>query len=422
MATPAPLALRGFRNLRISWEPPSVSHHQRRAIGVASIDMSTRIPSRRLGQSALAAFQPRSTHWTTRTSLPTTAQRSISSTFNPRNKEDDLRNPILESYLQKKELEGGANDKDAKPARPTLREGELSKHPSSLFLAEREIPGWRQNMTPEEQAQVKEQARLRKEAADREIARKLSDITLDPDARARRSLERKLVIAGVKRHGRMTKAQKLLRTERQSLYKSQALPTSVKKLQKVVNQLAGKTVSEALVQLRFSPKKIARDVIKGLEMAQNEAIVARGMGLQGEEAAVARWERQRQGTDAGRPRDLWDYKTSAEEQKAVKAAKTAKITKVELKDGSKKVVRDPSEIYIDQAWVGRGNSWKTPEFRARGKINLLTHRTTSFSFLLKEEKTRMRISEEIKKKRDNRKLWVALPDRPVTAQRQFCLW
>jgi hypothetical protein len=45
-----------------------------------------------------------------------------------------------------------------------------------------------------------------------------------------------------------------------------------------------------------------------------------------------------------------------------------------------------------------------------------------FSFLLKEEKTRMRISDEIKKKRENRKLWVALPDRPVTAQRQYCLW
>jgi hypothetical protein len=45
-----------------------------------------------------------------------------------------------------------------------------------------------------------------------------------------------------------------------------------------------------------------------------------------------------------------------------------------------------------------------------------------FTVLLKEEKTRMRISEEIKKKRDNRKLWTALPDRPVTAQRQYCLW
>lgn len=34
----------------------------------------------------------------------------------------------------------------------------------------------------------------------------------------------------------------------------------------------------------------------------------------------------------------------------------------------------------------------------------------------------MRVSEEIKKKRDNRKVWTALPDRVVTAQRQYCLW
>jgi hypothetical protein len=46
----------------------------------------------------------------------------------------------------------------------------------------------------------------------------------------------------------------------------------------------------------------------------------------------------------------------------------------------------------------------------------------AFSVLLKEEKTRMRISDEIKKKRDNRKLWTALPDRPIIAQRQYCLW
>jgi len=34
----------------------------------------------------------------------------------------------------------------------------------------------------------------------------------------------------------------------------------------------------------------------------------------------------------------------------------------------------------------------------------------------------VRVSEEIKKKRDNRKVWTALPDRVVTAQRQYCLW
>lgn len=268
---------------------------------------------------------------------------------------------------------------DAKPARPALREGELSTHESSLFRPEREIPGWRENMSAEEKQQVLQQARQRKEKVDRAREIELISMNVDPAPNARKALERKLVIASVKRHGRMTKAQKILRTERQSLFKSQLLPTSAKKLQKVINQISGKTVTEALVQLRFSKKKVARDVIKGLEIAQNEAIVGRGMGLQGEEKAVNRWLKQREGTDAGKVRDLWDYKTSDADAAAkpkVKAAR-AGVTTVELKDGSKKVVRDPSEIYIDQAWVGRGQSWKSPEFRARGQVNYLTHRTTS---------------------------------------------
>lgn len=208
------------------------------------------------------------------------------------------------------------------------------------------------------------------------------NMNIDPDQTARKRLERKLVISGVKRHGRMTKSEKLLRTERQSLYKSHNLPTSTKKLQKVVNQIAGKTVSEALVQLRFSKKRVARDVIKGLEIAQNEAILGRGMGLAGEEAAVSRWNKQREATDAGKPKDTWDYKTSTEDSGvALKKPKVPffKETTIELKDGCKKVVRDPSEIYIDQAWVGPGESWKSPEFRARGAINMLKHRTTSKS-------------------------------------------
>jgi ribosomal protein L22 len=200
-------------------------------------------------------------------------------------------------------------------------------------------------------------------------------MTTDPDPRARRRLERKIVIGSVKRFGRITKAQKLLRTERQSLYTSHFLPTSVKKLQKVVRQIAGKTVSEALVQLRFSPKKVARDVIKGLEIAQNEAIVARGMGLQGE-AAERRWLKQREGTDAGKVEDLLpEPKRAKGGRRRLRGA--VRPQSILLKDGSTKVVRDPTEIYIDQAWVGRGSSWQTPEFRARGKINGLTHRTTS---------------------------------------------
>ncbi|CAI9636548.1 ribosomal protein l22 [Alternaria burnsii] len=388
--------------------------------------MSARIPSRRLGQSALAVFRPH-TRWVPSTSLPSLAQRNVS--FGRKNQDDDLTNPILEDYLSKKEKEheADANDKaePARPTRPAQRTGDFAVTPTSLFAPENDMPGWRQDLSPQEKLDLKAKYRQREQRAKAQQDRKLMSMTLDPDEKARKRLERKLIISGVKRHGRMTKAAKLLRTERQSLYKSQVLPTSTKKLQKVVNQIAGKTISEALVQLRFSKKKIARDVIKGLEIAQNEAIAGRGMGLAGEEAAVSRWNKQREATDAGRPKDTWDYKTSREHG-SVEANKVKvpffKDTTIQLKDGSKKVVRDPSEIYIDQAWVGPGESWKSPEFRARGAINMLKHRTTSFSVLLKEEKTRMRISDELKKKRDNRKLWTALPDRPVTSQRQYCLW
>jgi ribosomal protein L22 len=387
--------------------------------------MSARIPSRRLGQSALAAFRSRS-QWTPTASLTVTTRRNLNLNPFSQKKEADLSNPILEEYLKKKEIESKQQAKLGKPekAQPQLRQADVASSTPSLLSAERELPGWRENMTPAEVKALQAQTKREEAAAQAKQSKHLMDMTLDPDKKARLRLERKLVISGVKRHGRMTKAQKIARTERESLFKSHLLPTSTKKLQKVVNQIAGKTISEALVQLRFSKKKVARDVIKGLEIAQNEAIAARGMGLSGEQAAVERWTKQRTAQDFGKARDIWDYKTSAASGKGDKEAKPTffKDTTIELKDGKKKLVRDPSEIYIDQAWVGPGESWKTPEFRARGAINMLKHRTTSFSVLLKEEKTRMRISDEIKKKRDNRKLWVALPDRPVTSQRQYCLW
>jgi ribosomal protein L22 len=279
------------------------------------------------------------------TSLPAAAQRNISNPFRSKDKtstdKDDLTNPLLEKYLKQTAIEEGSLEerKDKKRVQPTLRTGTMNDDPSSLFAPEREVPGWDPALPPQKQAELKVQAERQRAAAKAEEDKKLSSVNLDPDPQARRRLERKLVIKGVKRHGRLTKAENIARTERQSLYKSQALPTSTKKLQKVVNQIAGKTVSEALVQLRFSKKRIARDVIKGLQIAENEAIAARGMGLEG-------------------------GKSKAE---------------IELKDGSKKVVRDPSKIYIDQAWVGKGETWKSPEYRARGMVNLLRHRTTSES-------------------------------------------
>ncbi|KAF3040989.1 54S ribosomal protein L22, mitochondrial [Didymella keratinophila] len=374
--------------------------------------MSARIPSRRLGQSALA-FRPRSTQWT---SVSTIAQRNASTNSSS---DKDLSNPLLEKYLQQQEAERAAAEaaqpsedgKRPKKQTTTLRDGASFSVPSPLFTPERLIPGFRNNAPAEEKAALKAQAEQRRLAVQKEEEKRLLSVNLDPDPTARRSLERKLVIKGVTKHGRMTKAAKIARTERTSLYRSHFLPTSVKKMQKILRQIAGKTVSEALVQLRFSPKKIARDIMKGLIIAQDEAIAGRGMGL-GDKHALKKWIEQRNEVAS----------TLAELDETTPKPKGAAPQVIELKDGKKKLVKDPTEIYIDQAWCGRGEAWKSPEFRARGRVNMLTHRTTSFSFLLKEEKTRMRISEEIKKKRANRKLWVALPDRPVTAQRQYCLW
>lgn len=44
------------------------------------------------------------------------------------------------------------------------------------------------------------------------------------------------------------------------------------------------------------------------------------------------------------------------------------------------------------------------------------------SVVLKEEASRIRLAEEREQKRQRKKVWVPLPDRPITAQRQYPLW
>jgi ribosomal protein L22 len=312
------------------------------------------------------------------TALPLAAQRNISNPFRPKPKEPDLSNPLMEQYLKKKAIEDGTaeSDKDNKPATPPLRQGTMNTDPNALFVPEREVPGWDPNLSTKRRERLVAEAEARKAAIEAQEAKKLQDMNLDPDPRARMRLQRKLVIKGVKRHGRMTKAQNIARTERQSVYKSHALPTSTKKMQKVINQIAGKTVSEALTQLRFSPKRIARDVAKGLEIAQNEAILARGMGFGNGRHALERWEEQR---GQGTANVLTGSDATARSLQPRRRPRRVPTTTIELKDGSKKMVKDPSEIYIDQAWVGKGEMWKSPEFRARGAVNMLRHRTTSKS-------------------------------------------
>jgi len=144
-----------------------------------------------------------------------------------------------------------------------------------------------------------------------------------------------MVIRQVRRRGRLTKAQQLKRTERESLSKSEMIKTSVKKLGALARQIAGKPIEEAIIQMRFSPKKAAREVKKHLEQARDKAIVERGMGLG-----------EAEGTK-GTP------------------------TEIQLKDGKRKRITDQTGIYVDQAWVGRGSFGIGYDYRARGRLNYL---------------------------------------------------
>ncbi|KAI9881506.1 MAG: 54S ribosomal protein L22, mitochondrial [Pleopsidium flavum] len=165
---------------------------------------------------------------------------------------------------------------------------------------------------------------------------------LDPDPDSRKRWQRKMVIRDIRGRYRLSKTEKIMRAERQSLSKSHMLKTSVKKLGPLARQIAGKPIEAAIVQMRFSKKLAAREVKKHLVHARNEAIVRRGMGL-GE----------------------------AEGKKG-----EGKVH-IELKNGKKKIVHDRTGIYVDQAWVGRGTYGREPDHRARGQINIMQNPYTS---------------------------------------------
>lgn len=166
-------------------------------------------------------------------------------------------------------------------------------------------------------------------------------MVLDPQPGIRKRWERKMVIRDIRRRGRRSRTEKLKMTERESLSRSHFIKTSVKKLGPLARQITGKTVDDAIVQMRFSKKKAAKEVKDHLEHARNEAIVRRGMGL-GEAQSTK-----------GEPVDI------------------------ELKNGRRRTVTDRTGLYIDQAWVGRGAYGRERDYRAFGRSNMLRPPTTS---------------------------------------------
>lgn len=171
----------------------------------------------------------------------------------------------------------------------------------------------------------------------------------DPDPRSRLRWARRAVIKrvaiGTNPFSREPRAQRIARTERQLMSSSPLLATSVKKLQPLAMQVAGKSVSEALLQMRFSKKKMAVEVGVQLELARDMAIVERGMGL---------------GMVNG------------------EAFPAGKEVEVKTKNGKFVKVDDPTRLYVAQAWVNRG-PWRgfSRDYRARGRGNRICHPSTS---------------------------------------------
>ncbi|KAG9248126.1 mitochondrial large ribosomal subunit [Calycina marina] len=328
--------------------------------------MSLRLPARRVINCQTKSIPASKTlnhtpvTYQQRSAKSTGAYGWMSDKFkNPFNKDVTPKpiSPLTEEYLKKK---------PEKPA--TLIQGDLA--PSSIFEDE-SIAGPKPKTSNQK---IKARNPLTMAAI------------VDPRPENRKIWERKMVIRQIRKRGRLTKTQLLKRQEREYMLKSHDFKTSVKKMVPLAKQITGKTIDEAIIQMRFSKKKVAKDVREHLEHIKNEAIVRRGMGL--------------------------------------KSNDTAHFTPVEIvkKDGKRKTVKSPTTMYIEQAWCGKGLFDTTPDFRARGQMHIMKNRTTSISIVLKEEKTRIRLHEERIAKENRKKIWVQLPNRPITAQRQYYSW
>jgi len=335
----------------------------------------------------------------TRTTLITTRHAS-SSSDNPES------NPVLDEYRRKNSDVAAAAQQQQAP-----RAGDIAS--SSIFEDDRRAQAQAQNLRDSDYGVPV------KKVGDKPILDPTTmQRVLDPDPNARERWERKKVIQSITKGGRLSKPEFLMQTEREHMAKSEMMKTSTKKLGMLARQIQGKTLDEAIVQMRFSKKRVAQEVMAHLEAARDEAVVMRGMGLGqvGVEAAAS----------ADTP--ILNNATAdvAGKQPAKAVVSPKKPLDIQLKDGKRHTVTDTSNIFIEQAWVGRGPYGRLPDYRARGRVFIMRTPWTSLSIVLKEEATRVREWEEREAKRlkqRKEKVWVPLPDRPVQGIRgQWYSW
>lgn len=270
------------------------------------------------------------------------------------------------------------------PSAPQQNEGDLGA--SSIFADDIASGA---NLTRKKEQLAEQQAGQQENLPLEQRNKERMQMALNPNPKAQFRWEQKMVIREIRKRGRIPKPVQIKRTEREELLKSHWFKTSVKKLGPLARQIAGKNIDEAILQMRFSKKKAAKDVLEHLEHAKNVAMVRAGMGL------------------------------------PAKDGETLKPVTITLKDGERKQITDPTSIYIEQAWVNRGPYGWGMDHRARGTINTLKPPSTGLSVVLKEEKTRIREwqdreADALRKRRSQ--LWSQLPDRKISAQNQYYSW
>lgn len=189
--------------------------------------------------------------------------------------------------------------------------------------------------------------------------RDLMNRALNPLPIRRKRWMRRKIIKAWRGNRRYSRKELIELTERQTVSRSHFFKTSVKKLAPLARQIAGRPIDEAITQMRFSNKKVAREVLEHLEHAKNQAMVKHRMGL-GEQPV----------------------ENVNSESKGTRLLTVPGPIEIETKDRKRKLVSDMTGIYIEQAWVGRGSYDKEPEYRARGRINILRKPYTSMLQLL----------------------------------------
>lgn len=324
-------------------------------------------------------------------------------------------------------ITGGSqhSEASAEPQVPDLQLGGLA--PNSIFAEE---AGWAESdiAAPEEDPAA---------GSSREVSVEQvtgQQMVLNPRPHARALWHRRMVIRSVRHRGRLSKEQTILRTERFSLSKSHFFKTSIKKLVPLARQIASKTIDEAVLQMRFSKKKAARDVLDHLRHAKDQAIVQKGMGL-GLETPADLAKRHPNPSKIRSPSASASASASKKEEVALMPSATIlspRQARPQPDEPQPLSNADPSRIYISQAWVNRGPYDKEAEFRAFGRTNLLRPPHTGISVLLKEERTRLREQREKEQKAERKRrkvarggdggMWTAMPDRKITTSGNHVLW